>query len=247
MHIDWWTLGLQTVNVLVLIWLLQRFLLKPVAGIIDARQAAAARLMTEAEAVRTAAEAERQKASADAAGIAAGRSEALKAAAKEAEAAKAAMLVEAHLEAEKLRAAATADIERSRKDFEAACADQAKALAMEIARRLFARLPEDARINGFTNGLAEALAALPQDSRDGIGNGSPLNLKAPRSLTPAEEETCRTKLSAALGRQVDIAVTPDPDIIAGLEIDTRHALVRNSFRADLERIAQELSRHDSDR
>ena len=38
MHIDWWTLALQTVNVLVLIWLLARFFFRPVMD--DRRQTA---------------------------------------------------------------------------------------------------------------------------------------------------------------------------------------------------------------
>ena len=44
MKIDWWTLGLQAVNVLILVWLLSRFLFKPVAAIIAERQQAATRL-----------------------------------------------------------------------------------------------------------------------------------------------------------------------------------------------------------
>ena len=39
MHIDRWTLALQTVNVLVLIWLLHRFFFRPVADIVAKRQA----------------------------------------------------------------------------------------------------------------------------------------------------------------------------------------------------------------
>ena len=41
MQIDWWTLGLQTVNALVLIWLLAHFLFRPVVDAITARQKAA--------------------------------------------------------------------------------------------------------------------------------------------------------------------------------------------------------------
>ena len=37
MHIDLWTLGLQTINVLVLVWLLARFLFRPVAAIVVQR------------------------------------------------------------------------------------------------------------------------------------------------------------------------------------------------------------------
>ena len=39
MHLDWWTIGLQTVNFAILVWLLQRFLYKPVLRMIDARKA----------------------------------------------------------------------------------------------------------------------------------------------------------------------------------------------------------------
>ena len=41
MRIDWWTLGLQTFNVLVLVLILSRFLFRPVAAIIEERRVAA--------------------------------------------------------------------------------------------------------------------------------------------------------------------------------------------------------------
>ncbi len=37
MTIDWWTLGFQTVNILVLVWLLQHFFWRPVAAMIALR------------------------------------------------------------------------------------------------------------------------------------------------------------------------------------------------------------------
>ena len=55
MRIDWWTLGFQTVNVLVLVWLLSRFLFKPVAQIIADRQQQAAALMRDATNARASA------------------------------------------------------------------------------------------------------------------------------------------------------------------------------------------------
>ena len=58
MHLDPWTLALQTINVLVLVWLLARFLFRPVAAIIAARRAAADALMADAEAARAKAAAE---------------------------------------------------------------------------------------------------------------------------------------------------------------------------------------------
>jgi F-type H+-transporting ATPase subunit b len=244
MHIDWWTLALQTVNVLILIWILSRFLFTPVANIVKARQAAAQKLLDDALAAKAAASAERDKAANETAHLAAGRSEALKAAATEAEAEKAAMLGAARKEVDLLRAAAQAEIERARQSEAVAVADRASRLAVDIAAKLLARLPEEARVAGFIDGLAAALAALPEATRTGVGaNGAALHVKAARPLTEAETGACRSALEHALGHPVAIQVETDPALIAGLEIETPHAVVRNSFRADLDRIAAELTRH----
>jgi hypothetical protein len=53
MHFDWSTLALQTVNFAILVWLMHRFLYRPVLRLIDARRAEIdkqhARRMTEAK------------------------------------------------------------------------------------------------------------------------------------------------------------------------------------------------------
>ncbi len=242
MHIDWWTLALQTVNVLILIWILSRFLFRPVADMIAARQTAARKLLDEAQANKDEAATERDKAAAEVKRIADTRADALKAAASDAEAQTASMLAAARAEADKLRAAASAEIERARHAEAAANAEHATQLAVDIAGKLLARLPDKARIDGFVDGLVDALAALPEHARAGLGaHGSTLHIKAARALTEAERETCRSRLAEALGRPVELEVENDPGLIAGLEVDTPHALIRNSFRADLDRIAAELT------
>lgn len=246
MHIDWWTLALQTVNVLVLLWLLKRFLMQPVAAMIDARQAAAAKLMADAEAARNDAVAEKQKAAEEAGRIAATRDDALKAAIAEAEKAKTALLGDARTEAEKLRATAEADIERHRRETEASYAEDAKSLAVDIAGKLVARLPDTTRIAGFVDGIASALRALPPESRAAITEVEPVPVRTARALTGEEGGAIRAMLADILGKPVEITVLPDPRLIAGLEIDTPHAVVRNSFRADLDRVLRELKNHGRD-
>jgi len=245
MRIDWWTLGLQAVNLLVLIWILARFLFRPVAAMIVARQAATAQLLEEARAARAAAEAEKQRASDEAARLAGTREERLQAANAEAEAEKAALLAQARTQVEQLLAAANAEIARARREEATTAGERASRLAVDIASKVMTRLPEEVRVVGFVEGLAAGIAALPDATRAEVGaDGAPLHLKAARSLTDAEAETCRATLARALGRPVEIAVETDPGLIAGLELDTRHAVVRNSFRADLDRLSIELMRHD---
>ena len=55
MTIDWWTIGIQTVNVVILMWLLGKFFWRPVAGMIDQRRIAAQKTLAEADAKRGAA------------------------------------------------------------------------------------------------------------------------------------------------------------------------------------------------
>ena len=52
MRFDWWTFALQTMNVLILLWILSRFLFRPAADIIKARQAEAGKLLSDAAAAR---------------------------------------------------------------------------------------------------------------------------------------------------------------------------------------------------
>ena len=59
MLIDWFTVGAQIVNFLVLVWLLQHFLYKPVLNAIDAREKRIAAELADADAKKAEAEKER--------------------------------------------------------------------------------------------------------------------------------------------------------------------------------------------
>jgi F-type H+-transporting ATPase subunit b len=243
MRIDWWTLALQTFNVLVLVLILGRFLFRPVAAIIEERRAAAVKLLADAEAAKHEANAARDAANGEAALLANTRDEALRQAAAAAERERAAALAAARAEVDQLRAVAEAEIQRERQAAAAAASDRAARLAVEIAEKLLNRLPDSARIDGFVGGLADGLASLPAASRDGLGGGEDATLKAARPLSEAESKSCRDAFARALGRPLSFVVAVDPDLVAGLELETPHAVVRNSFRADLSRIVEELTRH----
>src|ERR1700689_1727878 len=59
MLIDWFTVGAQVLNFLILVWLLKHFLYKPILNAIDAREKRIAAELTDANAKRTEAEKER--------------------------------------------------------------------------------------------------------------------------------------------------------------------------------------------
>jgi F-type H+-transporting ATPase subunit b len=244
MRIDWWTLALQTVNVLILIWILSRFLFRPVVAVIEERRAAAARVLADAEAAKKQAADARDAAEAESTRIAAARDNVLRQAAEDAEAQRASALAAAREEVDQLRAAAETEMQWTRAAEKAAASDRAAKLAVDIAGKLLARLPDSARVDGFVDGLAKALASLPDASRDGLAAAATPRLTAARPLTAEETQSCRDAFDKALGRPLDFVVAVDPALIAGLELETPHAVVRNSFRNDLARVVQELTGHD---
>ena len=76
MLIDWFTVGAQIVNFLILVWLLKHFLYKPILDAIDAREKKIAAELADADTKRT--EAEKERADFDADGLRASQMDALR-------------------------------------------------------------------------------------------------------------------------------------------------------------------------
>jgi F-type H+-transporting ATPase subunit b len=241
MRIDWSTLALQTINALVLIWLLARFLFRPVSQIIAERQKAAQALIGEADAAKQAALLERDAAARETLQIIAARDDTMKKIAAEAAQEKTALLAAAQAEAARLRAAAGAEAEAERVEQDKLAARRATQLAVDIAAKLLARLPESLSVSGFIDGLANGIAQLPAAVRTQLGaSRAPLVLAAPRVLRPEEQERCQEVVTNCLQRAVPLQFEVDPQLIAGLELRAPHAVVRNSFGGDLARITAAL-------
>ena len=244
MQLDWWTLLLQTVNVLILLWILSHFLFRPVARIIAERQAAAQAEFLRAKDEHAKAEAERETLRKLAQETASKRADILTRAEEEAKAQKKALLEDARVQADAAREATRGELERLRDAQARALSDAAGALATDIAARLLDRLPDEARITGFIEGLADAVIDLPESTRKGIGMTGPVPIRTARDLTAQEATLLKERLAQAVGHPLDITVTADTSLLAGLELDAPKAIVRNHLRADLDRIRQELDAHE---
>ena len=116
MQIDWWTIALQGINVLILMWLLGRFFFRPVVRIVEDRRNAASALLQEAERAKAAALKERVEAEEGAAKLRSSRDEILKAAAAAAEAEKASIMTGAQSEADRLLRASLSKLFREESD-----------------------------------------------------------------------------------------------------------------------------------
>jgi F-type H+-transporting ATPase subunit b len=244
MHIDWWTLALQTVNVLILIWILSRFFFRPVMDIVAKRQQQADKLLTDAARARQ--EAADARAAADKANaeIASERERLLAEAHSAAASDKQSLLAQSFAEIAKSRTEAEAAMARDRSAAEAAIIDRAGNLAVDIAQRLLERSPHRNVLDGFVDEICRELRALSPDARESLAVAAAaahsLEVVTAAPLSGEEMQRVRAALKQAFGRELPMTFVSDPAIISGIELRGQNAIIRNSWRADLDRIRQEL-------
>jgi F-type H+-transporting ATPase subunit b len=245
MRIDWWTLALQTVNVLILVWILARFFFRPVADIVAKRQDEANKLLSDATAARQKAADALAEADKMRAAIAMERDQLIAEAQRAAQIEKHNRLAQVSQEIGKLRSEAESAIARDQEAAEQAIIVRASELAVDIAQRLLARLASDSSLKAFLDGLCQSLRTLSSEERDGFTSTAVDHLAevvTATALSKAEIDQIRIALRAALGSEVQFKVRSDPALIAGIELHGPSAIVRNSWRADLDRIHEDLDR-----
>lgn len=241
MTIDWWTLGLQTVNVVILIWLLRRFFWRPVAATIEQRRASAQSMLAEAEAKQSAATAALAANQQMRAHFDQERDAMLNAAREAAEQARNDILKEAAKAADALQSAAKEEIDKERQAADEVWAEKASHLAVDIAERLVARLDSATVREAFLQGLLTAIRALPASTRQSAAsNVSSLEVVSAAALDSADQDRYRRLVGDAFGADPQTIFNVDPALIAGVELHGAHFIVTNSWHAELVRILTEL-------
>jgi F-type H+-transporting ATPase subunit b len=246
MTIDWRTLGIQTVNVVILIWLLQHFFWRPVASMIEQRRVAVQQTLAQAQAART----EVAAASADIeqtrASFASERDAILKTAQEAADQVRAASLDEASKAAASVEAAARSALAKEQDAIDKAWATRSSLLAVDIAKRLVARLDAPTVRTAFLDCLTQEIRALPDTTKQALTR-SDASLEAISAvpLDEPEQRRYQEKIGEALGVPAKISFTVDPTLIAGIELRGAHLLVSNSWRADLTQIMADIAHVDN--
>jgi F-type H+-transporting ATPase subunit b len=242
MTINWWTLGLQAVNVLILVWLLSRLFWRPVAAAIARRQASTQAMLDEAKAAQAKADTALSEISETRAGLAEERTALLAEAQTKAETAAKATLAEARTKAETMLAAAQTKIDRNTAAARKDNAVQAVALSAEIAAKLLKPLNRSTVQAAWLERLVKAIAEMPASERTALVD-SATRIEIVTATAPATKDKAeiRKTVVAALGGTPKLEFVADPDLIAGLELRSAHFVLHNSWRADLDAILKEMT------
>jgi len=249
MHLDWWTIALQTANFAVLVWLLRRFLYAPVLRMIDARKAEIERQYERARAAEDEAKARLAVIETEQAGIAGEREAALKSTAAQAQEMADARRARAEREAQALLDAARQTIAAERDQALREARRVALDLGAEFAQRLLAEVPMQLRAEAWLERIEQYFAALPTPEREALahqlGEAAPLVVVTAVALPGATTETWRGRLRRVLGDAIAIAFEIDPALIAGAELHFPTAILRFSWRTALATLRSEIT-HDAD-
>ena len=239
MHFDWSTLILQTVNVLVLLWLLRRFLFRPVLAIIAERKAVAESLLADAAAEKARAQALVEETAQHQSALEADSDRIVAAARTAAETERADILKQAENEAAKMREAVRTELRQQREQMRRDLEAEACHLAVTIASRLLARLPAQA----LNAALLETLGALrPDEWRSLAAPGEMLEVVTAFPLDAGTQATCEDMVRQRAGCTARFET--DPALLAGVELRGPHAKLHNNWRADLDRITEEFGEDD---
>ncbi|MCB1485502.1 MAG: F0F1 ATP synthase subunit delta [Hyphomicrobiaceae bacterium] len=230
MQISWWTFSLQIVNFLVLVWLLERFLYKPVRDILERRKQMRVAAEQEVARAKEQAEAERRQYEEGRAGLTKERQAMLDEAHGTIEAERSKLMDEARTRAEKLISAAHVEIAEQRAE---ALVDM-KTGAVRLAGKLAAKILESERApptgEAPLDRVMTALEGLSEVDRQRLqheveANGCRAKVTTARPIDSAARKTWETRLASATGQAIGLDFEVDPDILGGAALHFGHMLV----------------------
>ncbi|MDE2050784.1 MAG: F0F1 ATP synthase subunit delta [Gammaproteobacteria bacterium] len=248
MRLDWTTFALQLINFTILVWLLQRFLYRPVLRVIDARRQAADTRYSEAQ--RTAESAKRQleELQAQRAAVGAERAAALAEAREQARQLAETRRAEAEQDAKALLEEARQTLARERETLLAEARSTALDIAAGMAGRVLAEIPESLRIAGWLERIDEHVRSLPAAEKAELAGelaaGAPLRVMSAWSLPPEIEQRWRAQLRETFGTDAAIDFETDAALIGGAELRFPHATLSFSVKSVVSALKEEAERHD---
>jgi len=245
MTIDWWTLALQAINFLVLVWLLQRFLYRPVRAVIEKRKALSEEAFAKAAEKEAEADALKQRIETDRAAMAQERQDMLKKLHEETAAERERMLAQSKEEAKKLVGTAEEIIAKERQSAVSEMQAQAGQLAVDLASKLLAQIDTNALGNTYLEKLEAQLAAMPADELAQMRNDlEPADARMVVVTTvpvpEAEQAHWRERLDAHVGSQDKTAFETDAAIVGGAELRFPHTTLKFTWADQLRKAGKVL-------
>jgi len=245
MTINWWTLALQAINFLVLVWLLWRFLYRPVREVIEKRKALSEEAFAKAAAKEADVDAMKQRIEAERAAMAQERQEMLKSTNAELAAERERTLAQTREEAKKLLDAAKETIAKERQAALGELQAQAGQLSIDLASKLLSEIDANALAAACLEKLEARLRAMPADEletlkRDLAPAAGRMVVVTSVPVPEPDQVRWRERFAAFLGPADKIDFAADAAIVGGAELRLPHTRLKFTWADQLKKAGKVL-------
>ncbi|WP_372591046.1 F0F1 ATP synthase subunit B [Guyparkeria sp.] len=223
MLIDWFTVGAQIVNFAVLLWLLKRFLYRPVLNALDAREKRIADRLEQAERSRQEAERERQSYEDRNAVFEREREDRLDDVRREADAERHRLLAEAREAAETLRKESERSLRNETRRLSDEIIRRARDEVMALVRRALADLADADVEEAMARSFIARLRTLDASQTESLAaaverGGEPVRIRSAFPLSETLREAVRDAVEGVVATRVPLEFETADDVIAGIEL-----------------------------
>lgn len=245
MQIDWLTVAAQIVNFLALVWLLQRFLYRPITDAMARREARIETRLAEAKAAREDAEAEARRVHDAQTALQARREGMLEEARVEADALRTRLESAIREEMETERRARRAHLEEEREAFVARLRQHAGHQVIDIVGRVLRDYADCDLAAHAAGAFADRLADLDADARErlaraaGRGKG-PARVESGLALKPGVRSQVTRAIHDCIGDAIEVDYHEDGDLLLGVRLTIGEQTVEWSAARFLHRLETTL-------
>jgi len=223
MKIDWFTVGAQVVNFLILVWLLKRFLYKPILAAIDAREERVAKRLADAEAKQAKADQEQETFQGKNKEFDEQRDGLLSEAKDKAEAERKRLFDEARQAVAALRAKQEGELRREQESLADEVTRRTQAEVFALARQTLADLAGTALEERMAEVFTRRLQELAPAAKEHLGKAlreseDPLLVRSAFELPAAQREALQSALNAAFSGDVKTEFEVVPVLVSGIEL-----------------------------
>jgi F-type H+-transporting ATPase subunit b len=223
--IDWFTVGAQALNFIILVWLMKRFLYKPILRAIDAREKRIAGELADAAAKKADAQKERDEFQHKNEEFDQQRAALLSKAKDEANAERRRLLDEARQAADALSAKRQEALRSDAHHLNQAIARRIQQEVFAIARKALTDLAtaslEERMGEVFTRRLREMDGQTKKDLANALRTASaPAIVRSAFDMPAEQRSTIQNALNEALSADVHVRFETAPDLVSGIELTT---------------------------
>jgi F-type H+-transporting ATPase subunit b len=223
MLINWFTVGAQILNFLILVWLLKRFLYKPILGAIDAREKRIAAELADADAKKAEAQKEREDFQAKNKAFDEQRAALLAKADGDAKAERERLLGDARKEADALREKQAAALRNDRARLVGEIGRLARDEVFEIARKALSDLATVSLEERIGEVFTRRLRELDEKARADLGGAiktltGPAVVRSAFDLGPGQRAAIQNALNEDFSANVPLRFEVAWDTVCGIEL-----------------------------